>query len=166
MQGGHTHTRAPLSFSLQAECRVLPPSCERFIKLLEQAARLHPTVSDKQHPIGLCLASELQATNHSLLTTMIVLEPLCLISLTGMPECLSALMRVAPPSDEWKAKAIQELEQRAMALKMPGVDTTDGLLPNAVETALALLKNPPQPPQQQAEEAAPAATTNDAPPQE
>ena len=113
---------------------MLPPSCERFIKLLEQAARLHPTVSDKQHPIGLCLASELQATNHSLLTTMIVLEPLCLISLTGMPECLSALMRVAPPSDEWKAKAIQELEQRAMALKMPGVDTTDGLLPNAVET--------------------------------
>ena len=97
---------------------------------------------------------------------MIVLEPLCLISLTGMPECLSALMRVAPPSDEWKAKAIQELEQRAMALKMPGVDTTDGLLPNAVETALALLKNPPQPPQQQAEEAAPAAAAGDAPPQE
>ena len=58
-----------------------------------------------------------------------------------------------------------KLEQ-TMALKMPGVDTTDGLLLNAVETALALLKNPPQPPQQQAEEAAPAATAGDAPPQE
>ena len=136
----------------QGESVHQPTACESFARLLKQAASL-PT---QGHPIGAQLLAELEGSGHALLTTLLVREPLALLSVSGLPECCTALLTAAPPTDEWRRSALGALEDWRSSLAEG--DTADAL-PTAIATATALLQQPPILPSH-AEPAPPEADSN------
>ena len=135
----------------QAETSVLPSACERFTRLVKQAAALVST----NHTIGVHLALELKASGHALLTHMLLHYPLGLITVVHMVEMATELLRVVPPGEEWITLA---LEAQASALAVISQDPADhnDALHKAMGTATLLLQQAAHPAPAAAQQPAPA----------
>ena len=116
-------TAIRLALLLTAESIALPVACERFARLLTQAAGLR----NNDHPAGLQLLAELEGSGHALLSAVLLREPMALVAVGGMWDCCAELMRAAPPSDEWRRGAASELDRQARAVPSGAADLTKAI---------------------------------------
>ena len=135
----------------QPETFALPSACERFTRLLKQAAALRA----QDHPIGIQLAVEVEKSGHFILSQVLLQGPLALITVPSMVEMCAELLAAVPPGEEWLRVTLDSQNAQFAAIN-EGHEPKEEALQKAMSTAGLLLQQAVQRlAQQQAEAAMP-----------
>ena len=103
-----------LALKLLAESAPLPTACERFTRLVKQAATLcMGPEKAAEHPICKNLEAQLRASAHEDIAAICLHMPLSLESTPGMRECVLQCLRAVPPTTAWRESVVTSVDTAA-----------------------------------------------------
>ena len=99
-----------LALKLLRETAPVPAACERFAKLLKQAAKMCQG-PEQMSANAICktLEAQLRSSAHADVSAICLTLPSSVVKVTGMSEAITEMLRAVPPTDDWKLAVCEEV---------------------------------------------------------